>query len=106
MKSRIFTEFLWKNPIDTELKTYRMTRVTYGITLSSYHSIRPQRVLADSCTNCNLRLAINNDMYVDDLLTGASDVEHAAQLQDEIIATLETACFDIQKMDIKRFITC
>ena len=36
-------------------------------------------------------------MYVDDLLTGASDVEHAPQLEDKIIATLKTACFDIRK---------
>ena len=87
---------LWKSPNDTELQTYRMTRVTYGIASSSYHSIRPLKALADSFTNSNLRLAINNDMYVDDLLTGASDVEHAAQLQDEIIATLKTAGFDIK----------
>ena len=92
-----FHRVLWKNPNDTELRTYRMTRVTYGIASSSYHSIRPLKALADSCTNSNLRLAINNDMYVDDLLTGASDVEHATQLQDEIIATLKTACFDIRK---------
>ena len=92
-----FHRVLWKNPNDTEVKTYRMTRVTYGITSSSYHSIRPLKALADSCTHSNLRPAINNDMYVDDLLTGASDVEHTTQLQDEIIATLKTACFDIRK---------
>ncbi|XP_075247132.1 uncharacterized protein LOC142340443 [Convolutriloba macropyga] len=92
-----FHRVLWKNPNDTEVKRYRMTRVTYGIASSSYHSIRPLKALADSCTNSHLRLAINNDMYVDDLLKGASDVEHAAQLQDEIIATLKTACFDKRK---------
>ena len=82
---------------DTEVKTYRMARMAYGIASSSYHSIRPLKALADSCTNSNLRLAINNDMYVDGLLTGASDVEQATQLQDEIIATLKAACFDIRK---------
>ena len=88
---------LWKNPNDTELKTYRMTRVTYGIASSSYDSIRPLKALANSCTNSNLRLAIYNNMYVDHLVTGAPMVEHAAQLQDEIFATLKTACFDIRK---------
>ena len=92
-----FTGFLWKNPNDTEVKTYRMTRVTYGIASSSHHSIRTLKALADSCTNSNLRLAINNDMYLGDLLTGASDVEHATQLQDKIISTLKTVFFDIQK---------
>ena len=92
-----FHSVSWKNPSDTELKTYRMTRVTYGIASSSYHSIRPLTALADSCANSNLRLAINHDMYVDDLITGASDVEHATQLQHENIATMKTACFDILK---------
>ena len=36
-------------------------------------------------------------MYVDDLLTRASDVEQAPQLEDKIIATLKTACFDVRK---------
>ncbi|XP_075259084.1 uncharacterized protein LOC142350945 [Convolutriloba macropyga] len=75
-----FTGFLWKNPNDTEVKTYRMTRVTYGIASSSHHSIRTLKALADSCTNSNLRLAINNDMYLGDLLTGASDIVSPAQL--------------------------
>ena len=74
-----------------------MTRVTYRITSSSYHTIRVPKALPDSCTNSNLRLAIKNAMYVEDLLTGASDVEHATQLQDEIIAELKTACFDVRK---------
>ena len=74
-----------------------MTRVTYGIAPSSYHSIRPLKAFADSCLS-NLRLAINIDMYVDDLLTGASALEHAAQLQGEIIAALKRACFGIRKL--------
>ena len=96
-ENKDFHGVLWKNLNDTELKTYRMTRVTYGIASFSYHSIKPLKALADSCTNSNLRLAINTNLYVDDLLTGASHVEHATQLQDEIIATLKTACFDIRK---------
>ena len=73
-EDRDFHRVLWKNPNDAELKAYRMTRVNYGIASSSYHSIRPLKALADSCTNSNLRLAIIIVMYVDDLLAGASDV--------------------------------
>ena len=76
-KDKDFRSVLWKNPNETEVKTYRMTRVSYGIASSSYHSIIPLNALADSCTNGNLRPAINNDIYVYDLLTGA-DKEHAS----------------------------
>ena len=92
-----FHRVLWKYPNDTEVKTDKMTRVTYRIASSSYHTIRLLKALPDSCINSNLRLAIKNAMYVDDLLTGASDVQHATQLQDEIIAELKTACFDVRK---------
>ena len=34
---------------------------------------------------------------MDDLLTEASEVEHTAQLQDKIFATLKTTCFHIRK---------
>ena len=58
-----------------------MTRVTYEIASSSYHAIRPLKASADSCTNSSFCFAINDDRYEDNLLTGASDVEHAAQLR-------------------------
>ena len=75
-----------------------MTRVISGVASSSHHSIRNLKALADSCTNKQPpRLAIIDNMYMEGLLTGASDVEHATQLQDQIIATLKTACFDIPK---------
>ena len=92
-----FHRILWTPPGETEIRTLRMTRVTYGIASSSYHSIRPLRQLAEECLDDKIRLAINNDMYVDDLLTGTSSYDEAQQLQDNIISTLATAGFDIRK---------
>ena len=74
-----------------------MTRVTYGRASSPYHSIKPLKALADSCTNSNFRHAIINDMFLNDLLRGASDEEYDTHFQDEIIETLKTACFNIRK---------
>ena len=74
-----------------------MTRVTYGRASSPYHSIKSLKALADSCTNSNFRLAIINDMFLDDLIRGASDEEYDTHFQDEIIEKLKTACFNIRK---------
>ena len=43
--------FIWKNQNDTELITYRMTILTYGIASSSYHSIRPLKDLSPTATS-------------------------------------------------------
>ena len=74
-----------------------MTRVTYGIASSAFHSFRPLQVLAEDVTDKNVQLGIITDTYVDDLLTGAPDLESAMKLQDSIIAVLSEAGFEICK---------
>ncbi|XP_075241729.1 uncharacterized protein LOC142336702 [Convolutriloba macropyga] len=74
-----------------------MTRVTYGIASSAFHSIRPLQVLAEDVTDKNVQLGITTDMYVDDLLTGAPDLESAMKLQHSIIPVLSKAGFEIRK---------
>ena len=91
-----YHRLLWKDPNSEAIETYRMTRVTYGIASSSFHSIRPLQVLAEETTNTKLRLSLT-DMYVDDLLTGCEDSEAAEKLQDAIITLLASAGFDIRK---------
>ncbi|XP_075261162.1 uncharacterized protein LOC142352893 [Convolutriloba macropyga] len=36
-----YHRLLWKEPNSTDIKTLRMTRVTYGIASSAFHSVRP-----------------------------------------------------------------
>ena len=74
-----------------------MTRITCGIASSPFHSIRPLQVLADDVTDENVQLGIMTDMYIDDLLTVAADLESAMNLQDSIIAVLSKAGFEIRK---------
>ena len=94
-----YHRLLWKEPNSTDIKTFRMTRVTYGITSSAFHSIRPLQVLAEDVTDKIVQLGITTDMYdmyVDDLLTRAPDLESAMNLQDSIIAVLSKAGFEIR----------
>ena len=92
-----YHQLLWKEPNSTDIKTLRMTRVTYGIASSAFHSVRPLQVLAEDVTDKNVQLGIMKDMYLDDLLTGAPDLESAMKLQDSIIAVLSEAGFEIRK---------
>ena len=92
-----YHRILWKDPKSEAIETYRMTRVTYGIASSSFHSVRPLQLLAEETTNTKLRLSLTTDMYVDDLLTECKDSNAAEKLQDAIITLLASAGFDIRK---------
>ena len=92
-----YHRLLWKELISTDIKTLRVTRVTYGIASSAFQSFRPLQVLAECVKDKNVKLGIMTDMYVDDLLTGAPDLESAMKLQDSIIAVLSEAGFEIRK---------
>ena len=87
-EDRGYHRILRKHQNSTEFMHYRMTRVTYGIASSAFHSIRSLQVFAEESDDDSIRIATLNDMYVDDLLTGSSDTESATQLQDGFINTL------------------
>ena len=73
-----------------------MTRVTYGVASSSYHSVRsPVECANFDDTPTELNTALKRDFYVDDILTGADSVETAIKIQVGLIATLK-----------KRSLTC
>ena len=46
-----YHQLLWKEPNSTDIKTLRMTRVTYGIASSAFHSVRPLQYLAEDVTD-------------------------------------------------------
>ena len=62
-----------------------MTRVTYEIASSAFHSIRFLQLLAEESDDDSFRIAKLNDLYVDDLLSRSSDKESAVQLQNGFI---------------------
>ena len=45
-----YHRILWKDPDTGDLITLRMTRVTYGVTSPSYHSIRALQIATTTTT--------------------------------------------------------
>ena len=86
-----------KEPNSTDKKTFRMTRVTYGIASSAFNSVRSLQVLAKDVTDKNSQLGTMTDMYVDHSLAGAPDLESALKLQDSIMSVPAKARFEIRK---------
>ena len=86
---RDFHRILWRDYVTDEIRKVRMTRVTYGVARSSYHSTRAlQESGKTHGPNPNTVDVILNDFWVDDLLSGADTLEEACVLQDNLIETL------------------
>ena len=89
-----FLRILWLSSSMQQVQT----RVTYGNSAASYHSIRALTECAKQPNVTNdVRDAIKRDVYVDDILKGASSVEQAKESQKGLISALERNKFDLRK---------
>ena len=95
--SKDFHRIVWRWNANDVLEHFRMTRVTYGIASSSFHSIRSlfeaARVISDEIASP----IIERDFYVDDLVTGADSVSEGIEMFERIFECLKNSCFEIRK---------
>lgn len=78
---------------------FQLNTVTYGLTPSAYLAQRTLLKLVEDEGNKFPRaaLAIANHTYVDDILTGASSVDDAKQLIQDLINLLQLGGFSLRK---------
>ncbi len=86
MDDRDVHRFLWRNDPKDPLQDYRMTRVTFGVSASSFAAnMTVKQNAIDHATNYPLAAnAVNCSFYVDDGLTGADSVSEAVKLQKQL----------------------
>jgi len=90
---------LWRISMNDPVQEYRLNTITYGQARASYLAIKSIRQLAEENKN-NLPLAAKctlNDMYVDDIISGAQDLEEAKALQAQMAELMSRGCFNIHK---------
>ncbi|XP_044005854.1 uncharacterized protein LOC122850862 [Aphidius gifuensis] len=94
---RAYQRILWR--VGDQIRTFELNTVTFGITSSPFLAIRTIHQLADDEANHFPRAAhiLKNDLYVDDLLTGASNISETRQLRDEIVKLLKRGQFNIRQ---------
>ena len=95
-REKDFHRLVWKEDPNQPLKIYRMTRVTFGITSSPYHAIRSVQEAAKDAPKL-IKDIIINDLYVDDLCSGASSEDQAIEIQDGLNEVLAKSGFDLRK---------
>lgn len=96
---RDLQRILWRTSPDETLRDYRLRTVTFGVSSSPYLALRTIKQLAyDEASNFPLAAKILTDqVFVDDVVTGASDESHALLLQQELLGICKSAGFELRK---------
>ena len=91
--------FVWRKTPEEPLSDYRMTRVTFGVSASSFAanmSIKQNALeLAEQYPLATR--AVQEEFYVDDGLTGADSVEEAIELQRQLQELFLKGGFQLRK---------
>ena len=96
---RDFHRFVWRQNPDEPLRDFRMTRVTFGVSASSFAAnMAVKRNALDFALQYPLAEKIVDDsFYVDDALTGADSVEQAIEAQSQLQGLFSQAGFVLRK---------
>ena len=91
--------FLWRPTPQDQIRDYRMTRVTFGVSASPYLAVRTlQQAAKDHGEGYpGASLHILHSFYVDDLLAGADTPEEALTLYSDLRTILARAGFNLCK---------
>lgn len=92
-------KIVWRDQPTRPLEEYQLCTVTYGTKAAPYLAMRTIKQLAsDDAQKYPIAAKIlNNDLFVDDLLSGAHTVEQAKHIQAEVIDMLNGAGFNLRK---------
>ncbi|XP_053698890.1 uncharacterized protein LOC128745844 [Sabethes cyaneus] len=90
---------LWRDSPNETIRVYHLTTVTYGTACAPYLATKCLQCLSDleSETFPVASRVLKNDFYVDDMLTGADDIETASHLAHEMIKLTSSGGFNLRK---------
>lgn len=94
-----YQRILWRESPLANVVEKRLLTVTYGTSCAPYLAIRTLKQLAhdEKSQFPDLFDTINNDFYMDDLLTGANDEVTAINLQKRITQVMSKGKFEMHK---------
>ncbi|XP_049886711.1 uncharacterized protein LOC126381259 [Pectinophora gossypiella] len=88
---------LWREKTSDPLKIFQLNTVTYGTASAPYLSMRCLKQLAQDCNDDVIADVINNDFFVDDLITGHDDRDVLLDICRKTSEILKSGCFPLRK---------
>ncbi|GFV89537.1 uncharacterized protein TNCV_5016551 [Trichonephila clavipes] len=93
-----YQQILWRNNSNENIRTYKLKTVTYGLASASFLAIGCIKQIAlDVKDNPNLSRVLQEDIYMDDLLSGADTPNNAISICKDIAHVLSTRGFHLRK---------
>lgn len=94
-----FQQLYWRDSEQQSLKTYRLNRVVFGLTNSPYVAMRCVRQLALESEHKypDASFILQNEIFMDDILCGAENIDKAIMLRNHLIQILNKGCFKLSK---------
>ena len=91
--------FVWRKNVKDSLRDYRMTRVTFGVSASSFAAnMAVKQNAVDFATEFpDAAKVVERSFYVDDCLTGADSIAEAITLQTQLHSLLSKGGFILRK---------
>ncbi|XP_061387580.1 uncharacterized protein LOC133322632 [Musca vetustissima] len=98
-RDRRYQLVLWRSNKNDELKVFKLNTVTYGLSAAPFLAIRSLFLIADKYKNSypHGSEVLRQDLYVDDVLTGADSIETLALKRDELIQILKWHGIELAK---------
>ncbi|GFY31793.1 integrase catalytic domain-containing protein [Trichonephila clavipes] len=93
-----YQQILWRNNSSENIRTYKLKTVTYGLASASFLATRCIKQIAlDDKDNPKLSRVLQEDIYMDDLLSGADTPNNAISICKDIAHVLSTRGFHLRK---------
>ncbi|GFX94755.1 uncharacterized protein TNCV_1636171 [Trichonephila clavipes] len=93
-----YQQILWRNNSNENIRTYKLKTVTYGLASASFLASRCIKQIAlDNKDNPNLSRTLQEDIYMDDLLSGSDTSNNAISICKDIAHVLSTRGFHLRK---------
>ncbi|XP_055308873.1 uncharacterized protein LOC129572795, partial [Sitodiplosis mosellana] len=94
-----YQRILWQAPGSSEIKSYRLKTVTFGVASSPYLAIRTLFLIADDVDENTPELAakIRYQFYVDDFFDSVDTIDEAKKIIKDMTATLSKYGFPLRK---------
>lgn len=98
-KDREYQRILWRTNPNDSIRDYRLCTVTFGVSSAPYLALRVMRQLAfdEGDRWPRAKHVLLNDVFVDDVVTGAATLDDAFALQRDLIGLCQAGGFELRK---------
>lgn len=96
-KQRDLQLILWRDDPTQKIGIFRHNRIVYGTAAAAFMACRCLKQTAVECNDPEVKRVINEDFFVDDMITSLDDKDKLLDLCEKTYKVLQSGCFPLRK---------